>query len=197
MHSCPHSTWPANDAQHPRDAGLGPILLRTIARLATGIKRFKLPRTGRGLAWAPDGQSLLYVTWSGQVVRIKANGGAFVSACMRFLRTRATQEGGDKGGLPLSPEVVQTFLKVLQGASQGMPPDLQAELRQLITQIQNSPNKDRDMSTENLAAQAGTAQGFSADVEEEANRYFQRVYSMQQSIGELVEVLRNFRASQV
>ena len=129
--------------------------------------------------------------------KIKANGGAFVSACMRFLRTRATQEGGDKGGLPLSPEVVQTFLKVLQGASQGMPPDLQAELRQLITQIQNSPNKDRDMSTENLAAQAGTAQGFSADVEEEANRYFQRVYSMQQSIGELVEVLRNFRASQV
>ena len=78
---------------------------------------------------------------------------------------------------------MQTFLKVLQGASQGMPPDLQAELRQLITQIQNSPNKDRDMSTENLAAQAGTAQGFSADVEEEANRYFQRVYSMQQSIG--------------
>ena len=42
------------------------------------IKRFKLPRTGRGLAWAPDGQSLLYVTWSGQVVRIKANGGAII-----------------------------------------------------------------------------------------------------------------------
>ena len=80
-----------------------------------------------------------------------------------------------------------------------MPPDLQAELRQLVAQIQNSPNKGRDSSaaTEDLSVQAGTAQGFTPDVEEEANRYFQRVYSMQQSIGELVEVLRAFRVSQV
>jgi len=129
--------------------------------------------------------------------KIKANGAAFVSACMRFLRARATQEGGDKGGAPLAPEVVQSFLKVLQGVAPSMPPDLQAEMRQLMAQIQNSPNKGRDASAEDLSAQAGTAQGFSADVEEEANRYFQRVYSMQQSIGELVELLRGFRTSQV
>lgn len=129
--------------------------------------------------------------------KIKANGGAFVSACMRFLRLRATQEGGDRGGLPLAPEVTQSFLNVLQAAMPNMPPDLQAELRQLVTQIKTSPNKGRDASADDLAAQAGTAQGFSADVEEEANRYFQRVYSMQQSIGELVELLRKFRVSQV
>ena len=131
--------------------------------------------------------------------KIKANGGAFVSACMRFLRVKATQEGGDKGATPLKPEVLQIFLKVLQVAQQTMPPDLQAELRQLVAQIQNSPNKGRDSSaaTEDLSVQAGTAQGFTPDVEEEANRYFQRVYSMQQSIGELVEVLRAFRVSQV
>ena len=130
--------------------------------------------------------------------KIKANGGAFVSACMRFLRARATQEGGDKGNMPLSVEVVQSFLKVLQGAAPNMPPDLQAELRQLIAQISASPNtRQAPMAADDLSAQAGTAQGFSADVEEEANRYFQRVYSMQQSIGELVEMLRAFRASQV
>lgn len=129
--------------------------------------------------------------------KIKASGAASVSACMRFLRARAMQEGTEKGGVPLASDVVQIFMKVLQGVASSMPPDLQAELRQLITQIQNSPNKGRDASADDMAAQAGTAQGFSADIEEEANRYFQRVYSQQQSIGELVEVLRNFRASLV
>ena len=153
--------------------------------------------------------------------RAAAAGAPFSSACLRFLRARATGEDQGQPNAPkLAVETMTVFFRVLQAGAGGLPPDLRRELQVVSTAAASAnPTLAAMVATgadggvslgQNAGARGGAgappspggeASGagggnFPADVEAEANAYFQRLYSGQRTVENTVEMLIRFRASQ-
>ena len=79
---------------------------------------------------------------------------------------------------------------LLQTVPQALP-DMAEEVRAAFSAAATNPR----LAGGTEAAPAVDASPFSKEVEEEANGYFQKIYTGQQSIAEVVELLRQFQAS--
>ena len=148
--------------------------------------------------------------------RAAAAGAPFASACVRFLRARAVGDDAAPGAPKLAVETTAIFFKVLQASAGGLPADLRQELQGVATAAANAnPTLAAAMAAGGAGGAAGAtgaaggaaggagagdaAAGgnFPADVEAEANSYFQRLYSGQRTVEQTVEMLTLFRASQI
>ena len=138
--------------------------------------------------------------------RCAASGAQFVGTCVRFLRMRATGADESPGAPKLAVETAAVFFKVLQAGAGGLPPELQTELRAAMSEAAANPTLARAVAAvgaggaanpANPGGEAGGGGGFPADVEAEANSYFQRLYSGQHTVEQTVDMLTRFRGSQI
>ena len=125
---------------------------------------------------------------------------------------RATGRPGTPRGAPkLAVETMAVFFKVLQAGAGGLPPELQTELRVAIVARRRRANptlarrRDRGGAARGRGRRSprggwrrrgGRERTFPADVEAEANSYFQRLYSGQHTVEQTVDMLTRFRGSQ-
>jgi len=155
--------------------------------------------------------------------RAAASGAPFAAACVRFLRARACgdESGANVGAPKLAVETMAIFFKVLQAGAGGLPPDLREELHgvaqaaananpTLAAAVASAGGGGGGQGAVTPGGNAGGAPGaggggandaagggnFPADVEAEANSYFQRLYSGQHSVDQTVDMLTRFRGSQ-
>lgn len=139
--------------------------------------------------------------------RCAASGAQFVGTCVRFLRMRATGADESPGAPKLAVETAAVFFKVLQAGAGGLPPELQTELRAAMSEAAAANptlagavaavGAGGAANPANPGGEAGGGGGFPADVEAEANSYFQRLYSGQHTVEQTVDMLTRFRGSQI
>ena len=120
---------------------------------------------------------------------------------------RATGADESPGAPKLAVETAAVFFKVLQAGAGGLPPELQTELRAAMSEaVAANPTlagavaavgAGRGANPANPGGEAGGGGGFPADVEAEANSYFQRLYSGQHTVEQTVDMLTRFRGSQI
>eukprot|EP00252_Welwitschia_mirabilis_P002749 TRINITY_DN12719_c0_g2_i1.p1 TRINITY_DN12719_c0_g2~~TRINITY_DN12719_c0_g2_i1.p1 ORF type:complete len:2025 (+),score=405.51 TRINITY_DN12719_c0_g2_i1:577-6075(+) len=125
---------------------------------------------------------------------------AFYEACLKFLRERTLHEASSSGTfaqrsssvMNLSLETTAIFLKVLQAyVGQLDSRDLAEEMKKLYSAaVCVNP---RLLSVG--ASDQTSSEVFSPDVEDEANSYFQKIYSGQLSIDAVVNMLMQFKES--
>ncbi|KAK9824056.1 hypothetical protein WJX72_007392 [[Myrmecia] bisecta] len=130
--------------------------------------------------------------------RIVAHQAAFMQATIKFLEAKLAEQHeqeahqlvGQSGKINLSLECLAIFLRVLHAHAALLPPEVQQELVRLQQQsVQAHPQLI-------LSEPTGIAQGpFAPDVETEANSYFQKIYRGQQSVDELIQLLKRFKQS--
>eukprot|EP00899_Mesostigma_viride_P024080 jgi/Mesvir1/4857/Mv11131-RA.2 len=133
--------------------------------------------------------------------------GRFVSACLSYLRDRLLDRGalaeagqalplgnagagGKQGGAALL-EITATFLKFLNAHAGLLSPEVQEELKRVYLAVVAAAPKLMGAGSE----PAPPAEVFASDIEEEANSYFQKIYTSQQSIEDVVAMLRGFKSS--
>jgi len=124
-----------------------------------------------------------------------ARGLPFVAACLMFLRQRATQPADLLQAQPkitLSVQTIIIFFKVMHAHMALLPPELQEEIKHVYSATVSVNPKLQGAAAEQAVPQV---EGFSGDVEEETNAYFQRIYNSQQSIEEVVQMLQKFKSS--
>ena len=129
--------------------------------------------------------------------RVASRDGPFVLECLRFLRAK-TGVDGPPSGLPLAPETAAAFFRVLMQTVPQLLPELGEELRATYAAAAAARLSGSGAPGGGLPLEASTPDSpFSKEVEEEANGYFQKIYTGQQSIADVVELLRGFQASAV
>ena len=121
----------------------------------------------------------------------------FTQAVLRFLDLKlqagldpqALQQQAAAGKAALTEATVRAFFKVLNAtAGAGALPN---ELVQEIKKLQQLVTK----ASPELGKAIAPAEAFASDVEEEANSYFQKIYSEQKPIDEVVQMLKQFKSS--
>ena len=137
--------------------------------------------------------------------RAAAAGAQFIGTCVRFLRMRATGAEDSTGAPKLAVETMAVFFKVLQAGAGGLPPELQTELRVAMSEAAAAnPTLAAAIAAvpavgaaiPGAGGEGGGGSTFPADVEAEANSYFQRLYSGQHTVEQTVDMLTRFRGSQ-
>mmetsp|Transcript_518 Transcript_518/g.1826 ORF Transcript_518/g.1826 Transcript_518/m.1826 type:complete len:2264 (-) Transcript_518:4073-10864(-) len=136
---------------------------------------------------------------------IAEEGLPFMSACITLLREknvasswRQPREGMKEKPpfVPLSPESSAIFFKVLQANSASMPAELVDELKSLYeSSRQGNPGFQSLKGPGAEVTQSQPAEVFAPDIEEEANTLFQKIYTGQQSIDDMIRMLKGFKGS--
>ncbi|CAN0282889.1 unnamed protein product, partial [Phaeothamnion confervicola] len=106
--------------------------------------------------------------------------------------TQAAAPGGKEGEVlptaPLCLEALAAALRALQGPAAEALQQAAPSLRAAVSHVADAAKRAHPQ----LAAMTG---GPAEDIEEMANAYFQRIYTSEQSIGEVIEMLQRFKAS--
>ncbi|KAG2174664.1 hypothetical protein INT44_006928 [Umbelopsis vinacea] len=123
---------------------------------------------------------------------------AFITACLDFLTHKIASDVSrrDKSvplTVPLSIECMGTFLKILGDSPMStenseMLKEVQSICLQAYPKLMNIRSQAEPGST-------GGEVSFSADVEDEANLYYERIYSGEMTIDQMIELLKKFRNS--
>ncbi|CAM0140611.1 CCR4-NOT core subunit cdc39, variant 2 [Umbelopsis sp. WA50703] len=123
---------------------------------------------------------------------------AFISACLDFLTHKIASDVSrrDKSvpsTVPLSIECMGTFLKVLGDSSMStenaeMLKEVQSICLQAYPKLMNIRSQAEPGST-------GGEVSFSTDVEDEANLYYERIYSGEMTIEQMIDLLKKFKNS--
>ncbi|KAI9256566.1 CCR4-Not complex component, Not1-domain-containing protein [Phascolomyces articulosus] len=124
----------------------------------------------------------------------------FIHTCLRFLTQKLAAEVSRQEAnmapstVPLSPEVIGIFLKVLSDSP------LSPQNADLLKEVQAVSLKTypKLMNLRATGSDNGSSAGeisFKPDVEEEANSYYERIYSGSMSIDQMVERLKLFSQS--
>lgn len=164
-----------------------------------------------------DNEYLQLKPWLGEKLSAKGSVGAFAVALVAYLRktyTSAKPRGGGADGPLISLENMATSLQLLQsldpnmlsqtvtGSDSGLVTGstLGENIRSLVEAcLVTHPSLRSSVSVQNLGAAAPSPvpppSSSSEDVEEMANSYFQKIYTSEQSIGEVVEMLKRFKTS--
>eukprot|EP00980_Cylindrotheca_fusiformis_P007822 scaffold1669_cov129-Cylindrotheca_fusiformis.AAC.33 len=167
-----------------------------------------------------DNEYLQLKTWL--VEKLKATSTVFAAAILGYIaktHTSAKPRGGDSEGAPLvSIENIAMSLQILQAldgsilaqpypssdGSQTSGATLGNNLKAVTDACLNAhPSLGATLSSQNSSASssgpssrgATPTPGASDDVEELATAYFQKIYTSEQSIGEVVEMLKRFKMS--
>jgi CCR4-NOT transcription complex subunit 1 len=129
--------------------------------------------------------------------RLQALGDDFARALLSFVRDRflsnpqkAEQQSNQKGAMGwLTPELVAMFFKALQANSKTLGPEVSEELKHVYNHcVSVNPN------FKTLNADQSNAV-FATEIEDEANSYFQKIYTCQQTIDEVIQMLKGFKTS--
>ncbi|KAI9490122.1 CCR4-Not complex component, Not1-domain-containing protein [Zychaea mexicana] len=124
----------------------------------------------------------------------------FIHTCLRFLTQKLAAEVSRQEAnmapstVPLSPEVIGVFLKVLSDSP------ISPQNAELLKEVQAVSLKTYPKlmnirgTSDNVSTGAGEI-SFKPDVEEEANSYYERIYSGSMSIDQMVERLKMFSQS--
>ena len=164
----------------------------------------------RGFGRAPTGRRRTPVGGGGST-------STWRSGCRRGARRRGRSSsaasdssmratGADESpGAPKLAETAAVFFKVLQAGAGGLPPELQTELRAAMSEAAAANptlagavaavGAGGAANPANPGGEAGGGGGFPADVEAEANSYFQRLYSGQHTVEQTVDMLTRFRVA--
>jgi CCR4-NOT transcription complex subunit 1 len=113
----------------------------------------------------------------------QARGNTFVADMIKFVRnnqSQATKQGNPTAAFSL--DALSVLLKVLQSAQGQVPPAVLDEIKQVADSCLKSHN---ELSHPNAD-----------DIEEKANSYFQKIYTSEQSIEEVIAMLKRFKNSQ-
>jgi CCR4-NOT transcription complex subunit 1 len=153
--------------------------------------------------------------WLGEKLSSKASAATFAVSLVSYLRktyaTAGPKSDNSLGSAPLvSLENIATSLQLLQSldqtiltqavAGQGrgalVSPTLGENVRALIEAcLSTHPSLRNVVTMKSTGAPAPTSGATSDDVEEMATAYFQKIYTSEQSIGEVVEMLKRFKTS--
>jgi CCR4-NOT transcription complex subunit 1 len=123
--------------------------------------------------------------------RIDEHGVPFVRSVVTYLKKDAAylSKSEPQRSFTLSQVAVDTFYGILRNNLPLIPPENLEELKKLnnIPSLFTPPEEE--------PATTGEHPGFPAAVEEGANSYFQKIYTGQMSIDELIGLLKNFKSS--
>lgn len=128
---------------------------------------------------------------------IAREGIVFVQCCIRFLADKLQSDNsGPKSPaiVTLPMEALAMFVRVLQAQSAGFPLEVTQEIKQ-IGELMGAafPQLAEVGSAAELAI---LEEVFDLDIEEEANGYFQKIYTGQQTVDDVITMLGNFRLSE-
>jgi CCR4-NOT transcription complex subunit 1 len=139
---------------------------------------------------------------------MKEKGEAFLRAVVEFVSEKVAAQYGRShgsaasppGGILVAPEVLTVFVKVLLGAFPGMAPDVAEQFREVhrVLSAELSPIGGGTLNPERVSGSIVDAlpeMSFAADVEEEVNSFFDRIFAREISVPEVIEVLRRLKAS--
>jgi CCR4-NOT transcription complex subunit 1 len=169
-----------------------------------------------------DNDYLQLKPWLVEKLSNKASAGVFAAAIVSYLaktHSSATPRGGDGAGATLvSVENIAVSLQILQAldastlsqpfstsdGSQMSSTTLGDNLKALVEACLSAhPSLRGSLSSQSMSGSSGgstsrgaaPSPGASDDVEEMATAYFQKIYTSEQSIGEVVEMLKRFKTS--
>eukprot|EP00218_Dolichomastix_sp_CCMP3274_P016752 CAMPEP_0170132442 /NCGR_PEP_ID=MMETSP0033_2-20121228/245_1 /TAXON_ID=195969 /ORGANISM="Dolichomastix tenuilepis, Strain CCMP3274" /LENGTH=2427 /DNA_ID=CAMNT_0010367803 /DNA_START=38 /DNA_END=7318 /DNA_ORIENTATION=- len=179
-----------------------PTSLPRVLEVCQDLKQLTAVLDGAPFAFALDLASLAarreYLNlekWLSE--RLAAQGASFASACIQFLRSKSVPRESGAGSttapaINLSRETLSQFIAVLSRGGM-LSAEMQEELK-IHQQQASAGNPAAGMGAGDpvTAAPQPEAMAFSPDIEEEANSFFQKVYTSQQSIAEAVEMLQVF-----
>lgn len=140
--------------------------------------------------------------WLGEKFAAAGDGDAFVRGTLEYLSARMQlMAGSDMGGvLPLSEDVVVAFLKALVAQSAAM----SAANKASLTNAQAAAAKvypsvasiqPPQAATDASSVTASDAPAFAADVEEKANSYYEKIYTGDMTIADVIELLKVYKVS--
>ncbi|KAJ3092021.1 hypothetical protein HK102_011503 [Quaeritorhiza haematococci] len=134
---------------------------------------------------------------------IRDEGDVFVRACLDFLAEKVTtqilreQSNAMQQSVPLSGDVVATFLRILHAHSSSMSVENAEYLKDIFNNcVQVYPR----LPNVNSTAEDGTPTdggSFTTDIEDEANSYYEKIYKREISIPQIVDLLQRFKSSSV
>ncbi|KAI8146312.1 CCR4-Not complex component, Not1-domain-containing protein [Fennellomyces sp. T-0311] len=125
----------------------------------------------------------------------------FFRVCLEFLSQKVAAEASRQdanatpSSVPLAPDVIAIFLKVLSDSTTS--PENSELLKEVqAVCLQTYPKLMNLRATSDNGSVAGEI-SFKPDVEEEANSYYEQIYSGSMSIEQMVERLKQFSQSKV
>ena len=137
--------------------------------------------------------------------KIKEHGQVFCQACIDFLGKKLRAElarhktnGGVQTTVPLSMDVVNVFVKVLtESENLGfVEKDLVIEIHTTYSQIAQKTEQPTTEPASMISTAATTGDvSFKQDIEDEANSYYERIYSGEISIEQMITRLAKFSTS--
>lgn len=146
---------------------------------------------------------------------IRSEGDLFIRGCLEFLLMKSRYQLAKAQNIEtpaiviVQPDVIASFFKVLQGHLGSMAPETANAMKDIYTvSVQAYPQVMTlaPLSEDIVAAAAASAttapappseQSFPADVEEEANSYYEKIYKGEMRIPLVIELLTKFKTSQV
>lgn len=132
---------------------------------------------------------------------IKEKGPIFFKAAIEFvlekirLQSSRTDRGNAPNFIPVSPEILVVFGKVFQASSMHANAECQDLLR-VFYQALSSENPQPGISS--LAESPTTSAGGSSypqDIEDEVNAFFEKIFSKEYPVNDVIELLKRLRAS--
>ncbi|KAI9310521.1 CCR4-Not complex component, Not1-domain-containing protein [Dichotomocladium elegans] len=124
----------------------------------------------------------------------------FIRACLEFLSQKIAAEVSRQESkaapqtVPLSVEVIGIFLKTL--SESPMMPENSELLKEVQAVCLQTFPKLMNIRGNTEAAPTGMEVSFKPDIEEEANSYYERIYSGEMSVDQMIERLKAFSQSQ-
>lgn len=145
---------------------------------------------------------------------ISQDGLPFVAAAVSFVDQKTTGNDtlmgqlnlGMFGRVNLAPETLAIYLKVLQSQGLTAAPELGSEIARVQAQaLESYPHAATLLASSTSGVGLGMALGglpllpgetsFPEDIEEEANGYFQKIYSAAKPVDDVIDMLKGFIAS--
>jgi CCR4-NOT transcription complex subunit 1 len=130
---------------------------------------------------------------------VQSNPEPFLRSCLDFLIEKMSHQISKMDGnptppfIPLSVEVMQIFLKTLSSYSNMM----SKELLDGFHAIQKALGSNSQALAEEPVNEGMAPSQFPANIEEEANVYFEKIYAKELSVKELIDILAELKASKV
>lgn len=145
-------------------------------------------------------------TWL--VERLASQRTAFATSCLAFVHrnyARAVPKGSLTPQLShvLSIETLAVMLKCIMAVQSGLPQSIALELKRIIALcmeahpvISAATRAQVDTAASNAESPSTEAPTYTAEmIEEQANAYFQQIYTSEQNINDVVAMLKRFQSS--
>lgn len=141
--------------------------------------------------------------------KIRDDPDSFMKSCLDFLTDKinalfAPQQQKNQHAVPMSVDVITTFIRILQNYHTTMSAENLAAFKEIVACAQggyprNVPSSAGGMmdggGDKLLDSNSPTASSFSQDIEEEANSYFVCIYKGEIRIPQMIELLLRFKSS--